>query len=41
MAPLNLAIQQASKKWTMTIRRWKAALNRFMTEFEERLTDYI
>ncbi|VAW67470.1 Mobile element protein [hydrothermal vent metagenome] len=36
-----LAIQQASKKWSMPIRNWKAALNRFMIEFEERLTDYI
>jgi transposase-like protein len=36
-----LAIQQASKKWTMPIRNWKAALNRFMIVFEERLTDYI
>lgn len=36
-----LAIQEASKKWTMPIRNWKAALNRFMIEFEDRLTDYI
>jgi len=36
-----LAIQQASKKWTMPIRNWKAALNRFMIEFEGRLTDYV
>ena len=36
-----LAILEASKKWTMPIRNWKAALNRFMIEFEERLTDYI
>ena len=36
-----LAIQQASKKWTMPIRDWKAALNRFMIEFEDRLTDYV
>ena len=36
-----LAIQQASKKWTMPIRNWKEALNRFMIEFEDRLTDYI
>jgi len=36
-----LAIQQASKKWTMPIRNWKPALNRFIIEFEERLTDYI
>ncbi len=35
-----LAIQQASKKWTMPIRNWKAALNRFMIEFEDRLADY-
>jgi len=36
-----LAIQDASKKWTMPIRHWKSALNRFMIEFEDRLTDYI
>jgi len=35
-----LAIQQASKKWTMPIRNWKSALNRFMIEFEDRLSDY-
>jgi len=38
---IYLAIQDASKKWTMPIRNWKAALNRFMIEFEDRLTDYI
>jgi putative transposase len=38
---IYLAIQEASKKWTMPIRNWKAALNRFMIEFESRLTDYI
>lgn len=36
-----LAIQDASKKWTMPIRNWKSALNRFMIEFEDRLQDYI
>ena len=36
-----LAIQAASKKWTMPIRNWKMALNRFMIEFEVRLADYI
>lgn len=36
-----LAIQQASKKWSMPIRHWKPALNRFMIEFEDRLTAYI
>ena len=38
---IYLAIQDASKKWTMPIRNWKMALNRFMIEFEERLSDYI
>ena len=36
-----LAIQEASKKWTMPIRNWKTALNRFMIEFEDRLTDFV
>ena len=36
-----LAIQAASKKWTMPIRNWKAALNRFMIKFEDRLVDYV
>jgi len=38
---IYLAIQDASKKWTMPIRNWKLALNRFMIEFETRLADYI
>lgn len=38
---IYLAIQDASKKWTMPIRNWKAALNRFVIEFEDRLKDYI
>jgi len=36
-----LAIRDASKKWTMPIRNWKIALNRFMIEFEDRLADYV
>jgi transposase-like protein len=36
-----LAIQEASKKWTMPIRNWKPALNRFIIEFEDRLKDYV
>lgn len=36
-----LAIESASKKWTMPIRNWKTALNRFMIEFEDRLKDFI
>ena len=38
---IYLAVQNASKKWTMPIRNWKAALNRFMIEFEDRLVGYI
>lgn len=38
---IYLAIQEASKKWTMPIRNWKAALNRFMIEFEDRLVGYV
>jgi putative transposase len=38
---IYLAIQEASKRWTMPIRNWKPALNRFMIEFEDRLVDYI
>lgn len=37
---IYLAIHEASKKWTMPIRNWKPALNRFMIEFEDRLADY-
>jgi len=38
---IYLAIQQASKKWTMPIRNWKTALNYFMIVFEDRLKDHI
>lgn len=38
---IYLAIESASKKWTMPIRDWKAALNRFMIEFEEQLAPHI
>jgi len=31
----------SAKKWTMPIRNWKTALNRFMIEFEDRLKDFI
>ncbi len=36
-----LAINEASKKWTIPVQNWKAALNRFMTEFEDRLINYV
>jgi transposase-like protein len=32
-----MAIREASKKWTMPIRNWKAALNHFAIQFECRL----
>lgn len=40
MKVVFLAMQAAAKKWTMPIRNWKPALNRFMIEFGDRLTDY-
>lgn len=36
-----LAIMDASKKWTMPIRNWKLALNRFIIEFEDCISDYV
>ena len=36
-----LAVQEASKKWTMPIHNWRLALNHFMIEFDERLSDHI
>jgi len=32
-----LALRNISKKWTMPIRDWKAALNHFTIQFEGRL----
>jgi len=37
MKLLFLALRNISKKWTMPIRDWKAALNRFTIQFEGRL----
>jgi len=36
-----LAIQQASKKWTMPIRDWRPALNRFIIKFGDRLNGHL
>jgi len=33
-----LALRNISQKWTLPIRDWKAALNRFTIEFGERIT---
>ena len=38
MKVVYLAIMQASKKWTMCIQNWRAAMNRFEIEFGERLS---
>ena len=32
---LTFVSSDASKKWTMPIRNWKMALNKFMIEFED------
>ena len=32
-----LALMNISKKWTMPLRDWKPALNRFTIQFEERM----
>ena len=34
---LYLALRRASRKWTMPIRDWKAALSCFAIEFEDRM----
>jgi len=41
MKVVYLAISAASKKWSMPIRNWKLALNRFTIEFGERVTTYL
>lgn len=41
MKVVYLAIQSASQRWTKPIHNWKAALNRFMIEFEDRLADHV
>ena len=40
MKVVYLAIQAASKKWTMPIRNWKPAMNRFIIEFGDRLGEH-
>jgi transposase-like protein len=36
-----LAIQDAAKKWTMPIHNWKAAMNRFIIEFGDRVSVHL
>ena len=35
-----LALRNISKKWTMPLRDWKAALNRFTIQYEERMPQH-
>ncbi len=35
-----LALRNIGKKWTMPIRNWKAALNRFAIMFDERMPQH-
>ena len=37
---LYLALNNIAKKWTMPIRDWRAALNRFTIMFEDRMPTY-
>ena len=39
MKVVYLAIEAAAKKWSMPVRDWKGALNRFMIEFPERMPE--
>ena len=41
MKVIFLAVQAASKKWTMSIQNCKPAMNFFMIEFEEQLAPYV
>jgi putative transposase len=41
MKVVYLAMQDAAKKWTMPIHNWKAALNRFIIEFGDRISDHL
>ena len=36
---IYLAIQNASKKWTMSLHDWRSAMNRFAIEFEDRMPE--
>jgi len=36
---IYLAIERASKKWSMPVRDWKAAMNRFAIEFQGRFPE--
>jgi len=37
---LYLPLNNISKRWTMPIRDWKGALNRFAIQFEDRISQH-
>ena len=37
---IYLVLRNISKKWTMPLRDWKAALNRFTIQYEERMPQH-
>lgn len=37
MKMINVAIPEASKRWTKALKNWKSFLNHFATLFEERM----
>ncbi len=38
---IYLAIQSASKKWSMPLQNWRLAMSRFIIEFGDRLDDHL
>lgn len=36
-----LAFKDVSKKWSVSIRNWRLAMNRFIIEFGDRLSDHL
>lgn len=38
---IYLAVESASQKWTMPIKNWRSAMNWFMIQFDNRVTDYL
>lgn len=38
---IYLAIEDASKKWSMPIQNWRLAMSRFIIEFGDRLSDHL
>jgi len=41
MKVVYLAIESASKKWSMPLRDWKPAINQFMIMYQDRMPNFI